>query len=110
MVPRITAGIDRRVSSRVGQSDVTLMAPDLDIFFSRLTTISAMPNRPIAIGAKSMPSESSGMSKVKRCAPVFTSVPTRPNSRPRNTIAIAFSTEPLASTMAATRPSAISEQ
>ena len=69
-----------------------------------------MPNRPIAIGAKSMPSLSSGMSKVKRCAPVFTSVPIRPNNRPRNTMAIALVTEPLASTTAATRPSAISAQ
>ena len=69
-----------------------------------------MPNRPMAIGAKSMPSLSSGMSKVKRWAPVLTSVPTRPNSRPRNTMAIALMTEPLASTTAATRPNAISEQ
>ncbi len=69
-----------------------------------------MPNRPMAIGAKSMPSLSSGTSNVKRCAPVFTSVPTRPNSRPRNTMAIAFRPEPLASTTAATRPNAISEQ
>ena len=73
-------------------------------------SISAMPNRPIAMGAKSMPSLSSGMSKVKRCAPVLTSVPTRPNSRPRNTMAIALVTEPFASTTAATRPNAISEQ
>ena len=100
----------RRISSRVGQSEPTLIAPDRDIRRSRLTTISAMPNRPMAIGAKSMPSLSSGTSKVKRCAPVLTSVPTRPNSRPRNTMAIALSTEPLASTTAATRPSAISEQ
>ena len=64
----------------------------------------------MAMGAKSMPSESSGISKVKRWAPVFTSVPTRPNSRPRNTIAIALVIEPLASTTAATRPRAISEQ
>ena len=69
-----------------------------------------MPNRPMAIGAKSMPSLSSGMSKVKRCAPVLTSVPTRPNSRPRKTMAIALATEPFASTTAATRPRAISEQ
>jgi hypothetical protein len=54
-----------------------LIAPERDIRRSRLTTISAMPNRPMAIGAKSMPSESSGMSKVKRCAPVLTSVPTK---------------------------------
>ncbi len=60
------------------------MVPPLrDNRLSRLTTISAMPNRPMAIGAKSMPSLSSGRSKVKRWAPVLTSVPTRPNSRPR---------------------------
>jgi hypothetical protein len=35
----------------------------------------------MAMGAKSMPSDNSGMSKVKRWAPVLTSVPTRPNHR-----------------------------
>ena len=48
------------------------------------------------------------MSNVKRCAPVLPSVPTRPSSRPSTIIAIALTTEPCASTTAATRPSTIS--
>ena len=41
------------------------------------------------------------MPKVKRGAPELTSVPTRPSSRPSTIIAIAFSSEPCASTTAA---------
>ena len=50
------------------------------------------------------------MPKAKRSTPELTSVPTRPSSRPRITIAIALMSEPCASTTAATRPSTISEK
>ena len=56
--------------------------------------ISATPNMPIATTTKPMPSESSGMSKVKRSTPELTSVPIRPSSRPKITIAIALVSEP----------------
>jgi hypothetical protein len=77
---------------------------------SRLAMISAVPNMPIATTTKPMPSESSGMPKVKRSTPEFTSVPMRPSSSPNTTMAIALMSEPCASTVAATRPSTISEK
>ena len=70
--------------------------------------ISPTPNTPIASTAKSMPSESALMSKVKRCAAVWPSVPTSPSSSPSTIMAMALTTEPCASTTAATRPSTIS--
>ena len=76
----------------------------------RLAMISAMPNTPIATVTNPMPSESSEMPKLYRATPEFTSVPTRPSSRPRMTIAIALMSEPCASTTAAIRPSTISEK
>ena len=72
--------------------------------------ISAVPNMPIATTTKPMPSDSSGMPKVKRSTPELTSVPIRPSSRPNTTMAIALMSEPCASTVAATRPSTISEK
>ena len=57
-----------------------------------------------------MPSSSSVIPKVKRCAPLFTSMPTRPRIRPTTTMPIAFSTERLAITTAPIRPSTISEK
>src|ERR1044071_2378426 len=72
--------------------------------------ISAVPNIPIATTTKPMPSESSGMPKVKRSTPELTSVPTRPSSRPNTTMAIALTSEPRASTVAAIRPNTISEK
>ena len=57
-----------------------------------------------------MPSVSSRMPKVKRVPPVLPSVPTRPTSSPSTIIATALTTEPCASTTAATRPSSISEK
>ena len=66
-----------------------------------------MPNRPMATGTKPMPSPSSAKSKVMRGAPVLTSMPTRPSSRPTSTIATAFSGAPCASTTAPVRPSTI---
>jgi hypothetical protein len=50
------------------------------------------------------------MPKLKRRAPEFTSVPTRPSSRPRTTIAIAFTSDPCARTTAAIRPHTIKEK
>src|SRR5216117_4073378 len=50
--------------------------------------ISAVPNMPMATITKPMPSESSGTPKVKRSTPELTSVPTRPSSRPKITIAM----------------------
>jgi len=78
--------------------------------FSRLRTISAMPNMPIASGTKPMPSESSGMLKVKRCWPVCTSVPTRPSPTPATTIAIDLIGLPSVSTAETMRPRNISEK
>ncbi len=72
--------------------------------------ISAKPNTPIATVAKPRPSASSGMLKAMREAPVSMSEPTIENSSPSTIIAIAFSTEPLASTTAKIRPSTISEK
>ena len=72
--------------------------------------ISAKPNTPIATVAKPRPSASSGMLKAMREAPVSMSEPTIDSSRPNTIIAIAFSTEPLASTTAKIRPSTISEK
>ena len=72
--------------------------------------ISANPNTPMATLAKPMPSASSGMSKVMRPAPVSRSDPIIDNSSPMSTMARALSTEPLASTTAKIRPSAISEK
>ena len=72
--------------------------------------ISAVPKRPIATVTKPIPSASSEMPNAKRSTPEFTSVPTRPSSRPRITIATALITEPCASTTAATRPRTISEK
>ena len=72
--------------------------------------ISARPNTPIATATKPMPSVSSGTPKLNRAMPEFTSVPTNPSNKPSTIIAIAFSTEPCASTTAAMRPKVISEK
>ncbi len=53
---------------------------------------------------------SSGTPKANRAAPELTSVPTRPSSSPSTTIAIAFSSDPWASTTAPINPRIISEQ
>jgi hypothetical protein len=72
--------------------------------------ISEKPNRPIATTTTPMPSDSSGMPKSKRATPEFTSVPTIPSNRPSTIIAIAFTSDPCASTTAPIRPSTISEK
>ena len=77
---------------------------------SKFAMMPAKPNRPIATTTKPMPSESSGSPNVKRWSPVVVSMPTRPRSTPSAIIATAFSSEPCASTTAATRPSTISEK
>ena len=110
-VPRSTGAQARLKSSLVGNRLVTLAVNTSRLsFVSRLAMISAMPNMPIATTTKPMPSESSGMPKVKRGTPELTSVPIRPSSRPSTTMAIALTSEPCASTTAATRPSTISEK
>ena len=72
--------------------------------------ISAKPNSPIATVTTPMPSVSSGMPKANRATPELTSVPTMPSRRPRMIIAIAFSSDPCASTTAPISPSTISEK
>ena len=72
--------------------------------------ISANPNSPIATLTTPMPSVSSGMPKAKRATPELTSVPTIPSSSPSTIIAIAFSTDPCASTTAPISPRIISEK
>ena len=57
-----------------------------------------------------MPSDSSGMPNAKRCVPELTSVPTMPSSSPVMIIAIALTSEPLASTTAPMSPSTMSEK
>ncbi|MNS88885.1 hypothetical protein D3C72_1228770 [compost metagenome] len=111
MVPRSTAGIMRRKSSRLGKSPVTRSVKvSRCSFCSRLAMISAKPNRPIASAVMLMPSVSSGTSNENRAAPELTSVPTRPSSRPRTIMATALTSDPDANTTAPIRPSTISEK
>jgi hypothetical protein len=65
---------------------------------------------PIAITAKSIPSANSGIPKVKRCAPVFTSVPIVPRRMPSRIIPTALTTEPFARMTAAIKPKTIKEK
>ena len=69
--------------------------------------ISDRPNSPMATGTKPTPSNRSSIPKVKRCSPVVTSVPISPTNTPSTIIAIAFTSDPWARTMAATSPSTI---
>ena len=71
---------------------------------SRLDITSAMPNRPMATGTKPTPSASADMPNVNRVWPEAMSVPTRPRNSPSTTIATERTTEPCASTTAATMP------
>ena len=71
---------------------------------------SATPNRPIASATNSTLSVSSGMPKVKRAAPLLTSVPTMPISRPTTVIATPLSGEPRAIVAPASRPSSMIEK
>ena len=111
VVPRMTAGIERRISSRFGISEVSFCCRMSRFsFFVRLIRISAKPKTPTAICAVPMPSVSSGTPNEKRAMPEFTSVPTMPNNRPSTIIAIALRSEPCASTTAPIMPSTISEK
>jgi hypothetical protein len=77
-VPRATAGAASFISLPFGMTEPTLLVKTSRWpFFSTLAMISAKPNTPIATATKPMPSVSSGMPKLKRDTPEFTSVPTK---------------------------------
>ena len=65
---------------------------------------------PMAITATSRPSEISVQPKVRRSSPLSRSVPTVESRMPTRMTAIAFGTEPRASTTANIRPSTIREK
>ena len=111
-MPRSTASHERRKSSAVGHSRVifSVTTERCSAGRARFEMISPTPKMPMASVATSMPSVKSRMPKVKRCPPVLPSVPTSPTSRPSTIMATALSTEPCASTTAATSPSSISEK
>src|SRR5436309_666258 len=111
-VPRAIAPAESIRSWRVGRRPVilALTISRLSAGSSRLRTISAKPNTPMATLAKPMPSASSAISNVMRPAPVSRSEPTIDKSRPVTTMATALSTEPFASTTAKMRPSTINEK
>lgn len=109
-MPRAVGFHDRRKSSRVGQRRPIFSAATAVEPFSRLTMISRMPNRPIAIATNSSPSASSICPKVNRRTPVLMSVPMMPSSRPSRTIATALIGDPCARTTAAIRPNTMSAQ
>ena len=69
-----------------------------------------MANTPTATAMNPMPSSSSVTPNVKRCAPLFTSMPTSPSIKPTITMPIALSAERLAITTAPISPSTISEK
>ncbi len=71
---------------------------------------SATPKRPSAIATSSRLSVSSGMLNVKRAAPLLTSVPTTPQSRPNKVIATPLSGEPRDMVDPASRPSSMIEK
>ena len=75
---------------------------------SRLRRISAKPNMPMAMTATSRPSAISFQPKVRRSSPLSRSVPTVESRMPTRMMAIAFGTEPRASTTANISPSTIS--
>ena len=64
----------------------------------------------MAITIKPMPSVNSGTPKLNRATPEFTSVPTRPSSKPSKIMHTALISEPEASTTAPIKPSTISEK
>ena len=69
--------------------------------------ISAKPNMPMAMTATSMPSAISLQPNVSRSSPLSRSVPTQESRMPTRMTAIAFTTEPRASTTANMRPTTI---
>src|SRR6266446_3480623 len=113
IVPRRIAGAESIRSFLVGISPVIFCCTrsrSISAPASRLRMISAKPNTPIATVAKPRPSASSGILNAMREAPVSMSEPTIDSSSPNTIIAMALSTEPLASTTAKIRPSTISEK
>ena len=74
-----------------------------------LSRKSAIPNKPIATATISRPSLKSGRSNAKRKVPLFTSVPTTPQSRPNKVIATPLSGEPRDIVEPASRPSSMME-
>src|SRR5476649_1910491 len=111
MVPRPIAPAAALRSFNVGIRPVTLAWTISRVdTCSRLRMISPNPNTPMATTTKPMPSESSGMPKLMRSAPVSRSEPTIDIIRPESTMAIALSTDPFASTTAKIRPSTMSEK
>ncbi len=72
--------------------------------------ISQIPKRPIARDTNPKPSANSGTPKVKRWAPLVTSVPIIPKSKPRRIMPTALIREPEASTTDPTRPKSMSEK
>ncbi len=108
-VPRIAGMTEALNSAQLGSRRPTFFVNTSRCSrCSRFAMISPKPNMPIAITASSMPSDSSGISKLKRATPEFTSVPIIPSSSPSTTMASALRNDPCASTTAAIRPSTIS--
>src|SRR6266704_379693 len=113
IVPRMMAGVESIRSFLVGISPVIFCCTrwrSISAPASRLRMISANPNTPIATVAKPRPSASSGTLNAMREAPVSMSDPTIDSNNPNTIIAIAFSTDPFASTVAKIKPSTISEK
>jgi hypothetical protein len=106
-VPRNVEAAARLVSPGLGHcSSMVVVVSGRMAGDASVPIISASPNIPIASGMKPMPSRSSGRPIVNLACPLVTSVPTIPSIRPAAVMTIAFSTEPWAMTMAATRPHA----
>ncbi len=112
-VPRI---IGQNASLRSAFDGNMSDTPTLAYFMSTVSVLlmlfrnSAIPNNPSASAMISMPSNSSGMPKVRRGSPVSMSDPTIPTSRPKTVIAMPLSGDPFASVEPASNPTSISEQ
>ena len=72
--------------------------------------MSQMPKSPMASETNPIPSASSGTPKVKRWAPLVTSVPIMPSSRPSTIMPTALIIEPEASTTDPISPKTMSEK
>ena len=111
-VPRSIAGKAWRNSARLGRMSRMRILIGVPTVCMRLTLRrnSATPNNPSASATSSTPSSRSVMPKVKRCAPVSTSVPATPSSRPITVIATPLSGEPRDMVAPASRPSSMMEK
>ncbi len=87
-VARSHAGHERRQSSFdiISEPDRRSISSRCRLLYAATYSASPTANRPTASTTTSMPSSSSGTPNAKRCCPVCSSMPTRPNSRPRNSI------------------------